>query len=61
MPDTAKDDTVKDGKITRNARTGRVVSVCTAAGTSRATATSGKVVRQISDRRKDALKRLADR
>ena len=52
---------VKGGNVYRDPNTGKFVAVMTAKGTSKSTATSYSTVKDVSSKRRDALKRLADR
>jgi hypothetical protein len=53
---------VKGGKISRSADSGRFVSVETVSGnSSRISEVTRSTVKTISDKRRDAFKRLADR
>ncbi|AZV76667.1 hypothetical protein EBB79_01315 [Parasedimentitalea marina] len=54
-------ETVKGGKIGRDANTGRFLDVQTAKGSSKVTVRTGKVLEEASSKRKDALKRLVNR
>lgn len=53
--------TVKGGKIARVAKSGKFHSVVTANNSSRISEVSREKVQTISQKRRDALKRLADR
>lgn len=54
-------DQTKDATIKRNPENGRLVSVTTSNGVSRASGISGKVVEKASEKHSDALKRLVNR
>jgi hypothetical protein len=53
--------TLKDGYIARNSKTGRFVEICTSSGTHRATEKTVTTIKGASEKRRSALKRLADR
>lgn len=52
---------VKGGRIARDAKSGRFVSVETPDGVSRQSAKSAAAVKEVSAKRSAALRRLADR
>jgi hypothetical protein len=54
-------ETVKGGVVTREAQNGNLVEVRTDRSTSRVSAQSSQVLADVAERRRDALKRLADR
>lgn len=56
-----KKETVKGGVIARSAKTGRFVSVESKTGIKRSSATSVLTMKEIAEKRKEALKRLSDR
>ena len=56
-----KKEAVKGGWIARNAKTGRFVSVTSKSGTRKSSAASVETMKEIAEKRKDALKRLSDR
>ena len=61
MVSDIKKTTVKGGYLARSAKTGRFVEVWTSSGATKAGPKTISVVKGASDRRKSALKRLADR
>lgn len=61
MSDTLERTSVKGGSILRKKVAGKFVSVTTAKGTSRSASGSVLTLRDVSQRRAEALKRLADR
>lgn len=61
MASSVKKTTVKGGVIARSAKTGKFVSVHTPSGSKKATSKSFSVVKGASEKRKSALKRLANR
>lgn len=61
MPKDFEKTSVEGGVITREARSGRLVSVETSKGVSRGSKKTEQTIAQISEKHRDALKRLADR
>jgi len=61
MKSTLQITKVKDGWIKRDASSGRFVEAGSAAGISKHSKQSQSAIQEVSARRKDALKRLADR
>lgn len=61
MATDIKKTTVKGGYIARNAKSGRLVEVGTSAGAKKASEITFATVKSASEKRKAALKRLADR
>ena len=61
MASTVKKTTVKGGYLARSEKTGRFIEVCTSSGATKAGPKTIDVVKGASERRKSALKRLADR
>ncbi|WP_171179757.1 hypothetical protein [Ruegeria sp. HKCCD8929] len=57
----ANKTTVKGGYIARSAKSGRFVEVGSSSGVFKATTKTVSVVKGASEKRKSALKRLADR
>ena len=58
---TTRSEQTSEAKIIRSSVSGRVVSVTTDKGKSRASEASAKVVASASDKHSDALKRLVNR
>ena len=56
-----KESNVKGGWVARDPRTGRFIAVTSKTGTKKSSASSVTVLKRASEKRKDALKRLADR
>jgi hypothetical protein len=61
MPAVLTKTTVSGGKIVRSAKSGRFVSVESETGVYKSTPKTRSLVQEISEKRRDALKRLADR
>lgn len=56
-----RDEKTSDAIIRRNSVSGRVVSVTTSKGVSRASDATGEVVAKVSKKHSEALKRLVNR
>ena len=61
MGTNLKTETVKGGNIVRDVRTGRFVEVRSDAGVNKPSAQTISVVKGVSEKHKDALKRLVNR
>ncbi|MET4128663.1 hypothetical protein [Roseovarius sp. MBR-6] len=61
MATNLKKTTVKGGYLVRHEITGRLAEVGTSSVTSKSGAKTAQVIKEASERRKSALKRLADR
>lgn len=61
MAKQARASLVKGGSVLRDAATGQLMEVRTAAGVSRASPKTEAVVKETAAKRKEALRRLADR
>jgi hypothetical protein len=61
MATSVKKTTVRGGYIARSVKTGRFVEVGTSAGAKKASSKTLATVKSASEKRKAALKRLADR
>lgn len=61
MANSVKKEKVKGGWVARHTESGRFVSVVSGTSKSNRSAKTGEVVKEASEKRGNALKRLADR
>ncbi len=60
-PGTTVKESVKGGAVYRSAKTGQFVSVASKSGTRKSSSASVTTMKEIAEKRKEALKRLSDR